>query len=282
MTDTTNTTPGVTTYRIGLRQDVPSAAPATEPYQHGGRTWTPAELAIIGRALDAGIFYQDAFEEACCADWVALHPHVGTSITAQGTRAWIDGPEDFQQRRALFEELKAELSGAPRGTWALVRTSRPRSGELPEHITWMAILADGIGGTQEPQTSHLRGAEPTHQMMMESMTGMDIYCARRAEEERREWVRNEELIAEHGWTAGTVLKNIRIGGTDYSTASITSLQDGVSLNLTKRGSRKRWTWRGKAQRIQLKDQPQAEGCRGDVQVTVEPSGDLLDMRKNAA
>jgi len=226
---------------IGASETIPDS------FRHDNRLFTRQQLAIAGAALDAGVFYQTAFAECCLNAWNAAHPHASQlclTVDAEGQPSWT---EHTRERR---EAMESELKSAPRGTWALLgRSYRNSSGN---GITYAAFIADGMGDVHEPHTSDLLG-EPPYQTLYDRMVTMEIYLARRAEERRRSLLASHQRIAGFCWTTGTVLRDVCIGGTTYSTAVLTVDAPYVSAFLTKRGSKKRFQWRGLAQALRIPD-----------------------------
>lgn len=222
--------------------------PATEPVTDFGRTLPPAALNIAGAALDAGIFYQREFAAACVGPWAEAFPARDRSITpGEGGCGYLEVPQDIPGERALREQVCQQLAGQPRGTWALLR--RPW-GDDPSRATWTAVMSAGDGDVATPDLSGMPG-QPTFERVLERMVDSEIYTARVHEQKRRDGIDSQVLIQAMGWRVGSVLRAVRIGGREYSSARITGFtpQGHLALELTRRGSGKRWSWCGYAQQV---------------------------------
>ncbi len=234
--------------------------PASESVTDLGRTISPEALNLAGTALDAGIFYQDAFKAHVAPAWAQAFPVNPKCITAgPDGRCYVDEVEgDFQTRKAAFEALKDRLRSEPRGAWAMVR--RPWQDD-PSRASWSVALSVGNGEVVCPDLSGIVG-EPTPEEFIDRAVGYEIYCARRCEEARRAGLTSLALIRERGWMPGTVLRDISIGGKRYSTAKVIKLEGPyVSLYMTRRGSATRWEWRGLAQSVEHASYPPVAGRR---------------------
>lgn len=234
--------------------------PATEPVADRGRTIPAEALNLAGTALDAGIFYQDAFEAHVAPAWAQAFPVTPKCITvgADG-RSYVDEIDgDFQACKAQFEALKERLRSEPRGAWAMMR--RPWKDD-PTRASWSVALSVGHGQVVCPDLSGIVG-EPTPDEFIKRAVGYEIYCARKCEEIRRSGLTSLALIRERGWMPGTVLRDISIGGKRYSSAKVIKIEGPyVSLYMTKRGSPNRWEWRGPAQSVEHASYPPIAGRR---------------------
>lgn len=278
-------TSGIKSFRISFQRDVPAMAPPLFSIRSGGRDWYPEQLAIVGAAMNAGVFYDDDMQAVCRQPWIDAHPAQDVCLTRSTERCWIDVADDFSARRAMRETFDAQLKAGARGTWYAYRHARPADEDRPEHVSWHAAMADGAGGVHVVQSARLRDGV-SFERVMEDMVRMEIYEAKHVEKHRRENIRSAELVQQHGWKGGDKLGDITISGTKYSSAVIEDIDtaDGactIRLTLAKRGSRKRWSWAGLAQSIQLSDQAHAEGVVGSVIVTDANTGDRVDLRNIA-
>lgn len=225
---------------------------ATEAVQDLDRTLPAEALNIAGRALDAGIFYQDAFRDFCAPLWADAFPMAPQCITAGADgRTYIQAVEGgLEARNAQLETLKAQLSALPRGAWAMVRRPFP---DDATRFTWSVLLSMGNGEVVFPGVSGIQG-EPKPEVFIPRAVGYEIYCSRKCEEERRARITSRTLIGERGWHEGDVLRNITLGANRYSSATIVAINDDVVvLELTRRGSSKRWSWKGHAQAVEHAD-----------------------------
>lgn len=232
--------------------------PATESVADRDRTIDAVALNIAGAALDAGIFYQDAFESHCSPAWAQAFPVQPKCITESADgRLYVDEVDaDFQTRKAQFEALKERLRAEPRGAWAMVR--RPWKHE-PDRASWSVALSVGHGEVVCPDLSGIPG-QPTPEEFIKRAVGYEIYCVRRCEEVRRARLTSLGLIRERAWMPGTVLRDIKLGGKGYSTAKIVKVEGAmVSLYMTRRGSGARWEWSGLAQQVEHASYPPIPG-----------------------
>ena len=259
-----------------LRIDISRACPAVEPipadgFSHGGRQFTAQQLAIVGQAIDAGVFYTDDLKAYCRPAWEAAHPATDQCLTvsSDGNYRRLDGMEHAQRREAA-NALRDAIAAAPRGTWGLLRfdwtADAGHSG-----VTYTMFISDGQGNACSVQTGgiHHSGRVPAYADAIADMVGYEIYLADAAEKARREQARSRACILASGLTHGATLRNVRIGNTSYSTAVVDQVLSGtwVKLHLTKRGSRNRWTWTGLAHCIQADNINPEAPAYGAVVVT---------------
>jgi len=263
-------TSAIKSCRIGVKTDSPLMEPPLFSFAHEGRTWFPEQLQIVGAAMNAGLFYSDDVQSVCRRLWLDAHPAQDVCLTLNDGRAWVEADDDIGVRRTMREAFEEKLKVGPRGTWFAYRHSAPARGDLPGLVSWYAAIADGQGRAHVVQGTRLRDGV-TFQLLLDDMVRMEIFEAWEAEQFRREHLRSGEVIQQRGWHAGNTLRNVTVGGVKYSSAVIEGLGEGdtnfVHLTLTKRGSRRRYEWKGVAQSIQLQDQAHAEGAIGTVQVT---------------
>lgn len=250
---TLEATSGVRTIAITLSKQCPSVEPIDGPVCHEGETFSPAALSIVGAAIDAGLFYTDDVKAFCRDRWLAEFPATDTCLTAKGDVTYERAAEPFAERRAQLVALDARLAQAPRGTWFLLRQDW-KSSEGHSGTTWTLHVADGAGGAHSVQTGpiwHNEGRAPNFADALQSMVGMEIYLATNAERWRRETARSRALVAARAWAVGTKLRNLKVGAKAFSSGVITDINTTgyLTLELTKRGSRKRMSWTGLAQAV---------------------------------
>lgn len=158
-------------------------APATEPFTSAGRTFTPAQLNIIGAALKAGLFYQDALRNHCREAWMSECPAVDVRITGDDGHGYELLPEEFKAKRERINEIRKTLTASPRGTWALL--GNPWTHDDGRRMRRLEMyISVGDGDVYEPQTSCFSDADtalPGFAEAHASMVSMDIYLARRAD-----------------------------------------------------------------------------------------------------
>lgn len=266
---TTASNPATRTYRIGPSHACPSVDPIpAEGFSDGGRHFTAAELAVVGAAIDAGIFYTDVLKEFCRTEWEALHPATDRCLTATGDLPYqLLNDHEYAGRREIARALEAAVAAAPRGTWGLLRHDwafGDRKG-----VTYTMFIADGSGSAYGVQTGaiHHAGRVPGYEDAIQQMVGYEIYLANIAEKRRREEARSRAVIQAAGLVPGKALRNIQLGSKTYSSGTVEEVVGAgyVKLLLVKRGSRTRWNWTGLAQSIK------ADG----VSVTLPAYGSLV-------
>lgn len=141
------------------------------------------------------------------------------------------GPSrDSLERR---REAKKLLDGQPRGAWLRLLASYPGG-----TIIQFAMATGGV--TPHDQSSGDR--DWTYASARARMLERETYDARR----RCDAVREERADALHAgqWPVGTILKNIRVQFSTFSTCTVTQVEPReITLSAKKRGSPKIWTLR---------------------------------------
>lgn len=235
-------------------------APATESFDHSNRTFTPTQLNIIGAALNAGVFYQDAMRDHCRDAWMAECPAVDVRLTGDDGSGYELLPTDFLPKRDRINEVRKAVGESPRGTWALLGNPWTHDdGRQMRRLEMYMSVGDGEAySVQCNRFSDAAKSLPGYKEALEEMIDMDIYLARQAETERFARSMSQHFIKLRGLREGMVLREVELAGVKYSTATITSVSPNgyLKLFLTKRGSKRRWEWTGLAQAIkgeQLQD-----------------------------
>lgn len=243
---------------------VPSAfPPAVAPILDRGMLIPALALNIAGRALDAKVFYQDQFEQACHAAWMEAFPVTCKTITpGQGGCGYVEAVDDgFEARKAQFEALKEQLRTEPRGTWALVRRAWPHD---PSRFSWSVAMSVGGGEVTSPDLSGIVG-QPTFDELVRRMVGYEIYTARHFETKRRDEITSLAKLRERAWAPGVALRDVRTSGGKYSSGTITQLSGPyVTIELKRRGSPRRWTWTGLAQAVIAERASPARRAQSDL------------------
>lgn len=195
-------------------------------------TDNPALRAIVEQTIDAKVFYQDEFKEACRGGWDATLPVTECRLPD----LMQDGETTFQARQEEVRLAHEELKAGPRGTWMVVRRLHPNC-----TVGYLALIHDGAG------TVHGRSdgwaAEPTFAAVVDRMIGSEVYDMRRVVEANRQRAACAAALEGMQIEVGTRLKQVTLGGQTYSTAVVTGIDPAigyVSLRLTKRGSAKRY------------------------------------------
>ena len=196
----------------------------------------PALRRAVESALDAGVFYQDAFESACRQQWDAVTPAVEVRLP----NIHVDPKLDFETRRVQRANVVKQLESAPRGTWAVLIKPWSHSGN--SGITYEALMSNGHGTVDARSDGW--ASEPTYEAMRDRMIGMEVYTARHAvAQERRNAAGAARLRALHIHPSIT-LRNVTVDGCHhFSTVVVTKVYEatgGLELYATRRGSRKRF------------------------------------------
>ena len=207
-----------------------------------------ALLAAAAAALDAGIFYQDPFEV------FVLDRTAGCDPAQNEFLGVFEEPEAFNERSVLRTVVEAQVTQAPRGTWAVIRLALHESGRT----LFRAVMSDGSGRLAVGGSFDTYDGMPDFATGHCRMAGYEAYLARHEVEAERSRARNLALIAHRGFAAGRSYRNLSLGGSTYSTVTITALHPTppahltivgtddrgtgwLTLSLTKRGSRRRWS-----------------------------------------
>ena len=253
-TESTND-PRINTIIIDINKQCPSVEDISGPVRHEGRDFSATALAIVGAAINEGLFYVDDVKAYCSPRWQAEYPLTDVCLTASGDTTYVMAPERHEDRRAQMDNINAKLAAAPRGTWALVRQDW-KSGDGHAGTSWSLRISVGNGEVHGAQPNPIWQNEKRiagFNDAVKCLIGTEIYRATNAERARRESARSRQLIKDTGWRHGATLRNVKIAGKTFSTALIVMItEEGfLRLELTKRGSRNRWNWTGVAQSIEV-------------------------------
>ncbi|UJJ60601.1 hypothetical protein [Rhodanobacter denitrificans] len=204
--------------------------------------------AVVEQTLDAKVFYQDEFARSCRPAWDAALPVTEHRFPDLMQAAGI--ALDVQKEQV--GRLKETLAAAGRGAWALVRRAKPTGGEW-----YLTLIHDGFGEVHG-RTDGWNDV-PTFGAVVDRMVGMEIYHFRHVVEADRAHAASAAAIASMRLKVGMRLRNVRVAGTTYSTAIVQSVHPesgAVTLNLTKRGSPKRYAATIPAARLAGEPSPQ--------------------------
>lgn len=197
----------------------------------------PAMLAACEAALDAGIFYNDQFD-----DFVFKHMGGFGCDAVLIEVVDLDGaaPDFWDAQRELNKRLEAAVLTAPRGHYAVIRQQTASVGTI-----YKTIVSDGHGDRPATGGSFDTYREmPTLEKVLERFVGYEIYLCRKMLEQERAHQSARKAISDYGIRPGMEFRNIEIRGEKFSTASVTEIHEStgeVTLNLVRRGSRQRWT-----------------------------------------
>ena len=201
--------------------------------------------AATEAALDCGLFYDNAVEAFVLAQ---IGQHYPARDEYPGT---FDQPSGFPEGRAFHLAMEARVVNAPRGAWAIIQH------RLPDR-TWLeAMMSDGSGMRSVGGSFDHYDKMPSFLDVHHRMAGYETYKMRHEVEAARRRARNLAVISERGFTVGRSFHGLLIGRAVFSTVTITALHPSpdahttiigtddrgagwLSLDLTKRGSRKRY------------------------------------------
>jgi len=190
-------------------------------------------------ALDAGVFYQDAFR-----DYVVQHMGgYGCEAVLVETVTVPDrsAPDYFELKRAAMIELSNRIAASPRGHYALVKYT----GNDGTH-RYSPKVSDGSGKLAVGAAYDSYDAPPSGDKVLERMVGYEIYECRNAVEAKRRIEADIAALVRHSFKVGMEFKNYKQPGEPkpYSKAAIQEIYPEfgqIKLHLTKRGSPKRWS-----------------------------------------
>jgi len=202
-----------------------------------------AMIAACAAALDADVFYQDAFA-AFVVDRMG-----GYDCEAALVEHLNVGRDDSDTAKALRRDLATRVKAAPRGHYGIVQR-QSENGTL----SYALIVSDGTGELATGGRFDSHYEIPTGAKVLERMVGYEIYQCRKAVEADRLLKSNVAALAEFAFQPGMEFKNVKVSGEvkPYAKAVVraTNAETGmVSLLLTRRGSAKRWTLERGAKRL---------------------------------
>ncbi|MGH8159258.1 MAG: hypothetical protein ACREPQ_14150 [Rhodanobacter sp.] len=192
----------------------------------------PALRAIVEATLDAKIFYEDEFKRACRPTWDTANPAIENRLPDV---VQDEAMSPLAQREEV-QRIKALLAEGGRGAWAVVRRRAAAGNER-----YLSLIHDGRGEVHGRSDGW--GGVPTFEAVVDRLVAEEIYHLRHVVEDERRRAAAVQQLATLNLAVGTRLKDVRVGGTVYSTAAVEvlhPLSGSVTLQLTKRGSRKRY------------------------------------------
>lgn len=174
--------------------------------------YAAALLSATSDALDAGVFYQDAFE-------TFVLDRIGRADPAHDQFLGVfDEPSEFQQRSALRSVVQSQVVQAPRGSWAVIS----RDGRDPGVCIYLPVMSDGSNAPATGGSFDVYEEMPGYSAIHRRMAGYEVYLARKQIEAERSRAHNLALIVERGFRVGTTYRNLTIGRETYSTVTITA------------------------------------------------------------
>ncbi|MHB0927729.1 MAG: hypothetical protein ACYC3W_02240 [Candidatus Nanopelagicales bacterium] len=203
--------------------------------------FTPSMIAGCEAALDAGVFYQDAFE-----NFVIEHMGGFDCEAKLATTLRIDLRSSEESARSVFEmtqPLEAEIAAMPRGHYAIIQTLHKHGSSF-----FKFVVADGSGKLSTGGRYDTYDAEPSAEHVLRKMLGYEIYLCRKLVEQRRETVRDIAAMTSLDIHVGMKIKikDYRAPGEvkPFSSATVIEVHPETGtfkLMLMRRGTSKRWT-----------------------------------------
>lgn len=192
--------------------------------------------AAVGAAIDSGLYYNrdvDAFvEKHCSVPDPAKEAFLGI----------VDLPvHDLPAARKVSEDLAVRIAAAPRGTWALVRKAFENGGGT--RTVYQAHLSDGSGALAPGGRTDSWSEPPAFAAVMRRAFEMEVYLARQELEGERLAAKNREAIESGRVALGSEFRDVAINQQRFSRVKVVGVDaeaGTVSLELTKRGTRRRW------------------------------------------
>lgn len=192
--------------------------------------------AAVGAAIDAGLYYN--------ADVNAfVAKHCGVPDPAREVFLGIvDLPvHDLPAARKVNEETEAKVAAGPRGTWALTRRTFENDGQI--RTVYQPLLSDGSGSLAPGGRSDTSYEPPVYEAVLRRAFEMEVYLARRELEADRLSARNREAIESGRVAMGGEFRDVTVNSQKFSRAKVVGVDaeaGKVTIELTKRGSRRRW------------------------------------------
>lgn len=189
-------------------------------------------------AIDAGVFYQDAF-----AEFVVKHmggydckPVLVETVSFK----WHGGSNFLAEQRTWNAEAAVRMKASPRGHYFLIEKLYE---DGKRRYSTMVSAGNGqlsIGGSHDSYDE-----QPAGEKVIARMVEYEVYCCRKAVEESRHRDHNRNALERHRYTVGQVFRNYRHPGEakPFSKATVTKIypESGqVTMQLSKRGTSKMW------------------------------------------
>ena len=178
--------------------------------------FTEQMIAACGAALDAGVFYEDAFKK-----FVVDHMG-GYGCEAIFIRKLVLTPQMnfMEEARPLVGAFEKEIAALPRGSYGLVQ--RPTA---DEKIFFDTVMSDGTGENATGGSFDHYHEEPAGSYVLDRMIGYEIYLCRKHIQKIRDAKVDNEAVSAYSLCAGRVFKGFNMPGNNYSTATITDVYD---------------------------------------------------------
>jgi len=199
--------------------------------------FSAAMIAGCEAALDAGIFYQDAFKA-----FVLMHMGGFDCEAVLVETVSLDrSMEDYcHRKRIVCERLYSLIKAAPRGHYALLQYSSDDGSR-----SFGTITSDGTGNLAPGAAYNCQTEMPSGEYVLDRMMGYEIYLCRQSIEGKRRMKADVQALTDHAFIPGMTFKDYRHPGEvkSYSKVVITAVSPAtgnVKLLLVRHGTRKRW------------------------------------------
>ncbi len=199
--------------------------------------FTPSMIAGCEAALDAGVFYQNEFEDFVINHMGGFDCHANLVETLV-----IDREQSGFTPRLEFlstQALETKVAAMPRGHYAVIKTTdRART-------FFKFVVSDGSGTIATGGKYDTYDAEPTAQHVLYKMLSHEIYLCRKFVENRRAMARDIEAITSINIHVGLKFKGYKVPGEvkPFSSATVIEIHPEtgqIKLLLVRRGSSQRW------------------------------------------
>jgi len=200
--------------------------------------FNPSMIAGCEAALDAGVFYQDAFEDFViekmggfdCQATLAMNLLFVRQAKSHTVRQEVNQLMDMEQRIATM----------PRGHYAIIKTINP-----PELVSFRFLVSDGTGDVSTGGKFDTYDTEPSPETILRKMHGYEIYLCRKIVEQRREKARDIDALTSLNIHVGMKIKDYKCPGEvkPFSSATVIEVHPKtgtLKLMLMRRGTSKRW------------------------------------------
>lgn len=202
------------------------------------QSFSKAMIAGCEAAVDAGVFYQDAFE-----DYVVKHMggyDCEAVLCETVSVQWYGGGNFLAEHRAWEKEAEQRLKSLPRGHYIQIEK------RLDDGRRTYSTKVSAGNGQLAVGGSHDFYDEPQNgEKVISRMIGYEIYLCRKMIENSRIRDNHRKSLEAHRYCVGQVFRNYRHPGEikPFSKATIIGIypESGqVKMQLTKRGTSKVW------------------------------------------
>lgn len=203
-------------------------------------------LAIVGKALETGIFYSRDLNAAVMPEWATKFPAIDVEL---GAESFTLHTVTFNEFLAARRNVEAKLKKLDRGTWTVVTYVREDG-----HTRRDGFMADGAGSVHCGQ--HHRAHD--FASLLKGMVELEIYDTRQVYDRNKAHDKARTHVCNMGWRVGMSLRDVRVPGHGkFSTAVIQKIADTGALKLlcTRRGSAKRFEVTLMANSLELEAPP---------------------------